>query len=52
MASLGKIVFSDICINGFRSIDDDMEGTVKECAISQREGRSVKKAVLPENLIV
>ena len=42
MASLSKIMFSDMCLNGFVLIDGDSENQVKECAIFQREGRLVE----------
>jgi hypothetical protein len=39
MASFSKVIFTDICLNSFLSVDADLDAKIKQCALSQRDGR-------------
>lgn len=39
MASFSKVMFTDICLNSFLLVDADLLAEIKECALSQPDGR-------------
>jgi hypothetical protein len=38
---MSKINFNEICLNGFQSIKNDLHGSINECDITEKDGRSV-----------
>lgn len=47
MALPSKVIFSDMCLNGFLSFDGDSKKEVRECMIFQREARLVVSLASP-----
>jgi hypothetical protein len=39
MASIRKVIFTNICLNSKLSVDADLQANIKQCALSQRDGR-------------